>query len=85
VSPEPWKCEGCGWTNVGYVTACDGCGEDRATAVFDRAALRAEVVRYRRSLMAQEPDPATISVTQGGIGDTHGFFLPPGREETGGG
>jgi hypothetical protein len=27
------------------------------------------------------PDPATLSVTQGGIGDTAGFFLPPAPEE----
>lgn len=35
----PWRCEGCGWTNPGAARECDGCGEGRATARLDRAAL----------------------------------------------
>ena len=37
---------------------------------------------YRNSDAANEPDPATLSVTQDGIGDTSGFFLPPCGGET---
>lgn len=48
-----------------------------ATGVMER--LRAALALREEP---GEPDPATVTVTQGGIGDTHGFFLPPAREET---
>lgn len=37
-----WKCETCGWTNVGYVVRCDGCQKplgynEGVTAVIDDA------------------------------------------------
>jgi hypothetical protein len=40
---EPWKCEGCGWTNIDYVRECDGCGEPISTALISRDGALADL------------------------------------------
>lgn len=45
---QAWKCEGCRWTNVGFVGKCDGCGESQDTAIKSRFALLAELDQAER-------------------------------------
>lgn len=52
MTEQAWKCAGCGWTNVGFVRECDGCGENRTTAELSRSELVA-VIRAIPDAVAQ--------------------------------
>jgi hypothetical protein len=49
---ELWKCAGCGWTNLGQIMNCDGCGERRTTATMSRSVLAGRVDALTEALTA---------------------------------